>query len=550
MAVGSDAVLLELSAERVLHRGKDVTQKRTLTLKPYTWHDYVPLADGEESSQAVTASVENRRVEISADRFGAYPIYFHVSRGLVLVDPSVSRIARRLTELGRAPTVDRIGYIEGLLLDCALRDRTLFEQVKQVMAGETVALNVINGESRRIALKTVPFDVSADSNYNREDLLEKAVEVLTGVGRAFVEKARGKKVLLPLSGGYDSRLLLGFALREGLDFSAISFGTRESNDLKVAVKIAGIAGITTRKYILEPEMYEEAGRRLTLHTGGMTTAMHCHLFGVISRHIEPYDVIAHGYAGDAYAGAYQPALKGDPNESRDSALQRFIESRLSKSFVWQQLTAEDHEAIEHDLSLMMDDCCVEGRPCHFEEYVYSVDQLFSLIANSFAPIELMAPLVRPYASPLFVDFFNALPFDLREGRVLFRQAARRIFPDLYSVGNQVSYTLGDRPQLAKFIRRINLAAYSSLYLASRGKVALPTPYVFEKHQELLDGHLKGEYLSSLSYGEEMFGLDLTKYRSPTLTRFLEGRGAYRALSSYWALTDRETGKAEHEAALA
>lgn len=544
MGVGSDPTLLELSGERVLHRGKDVEREQTLTLRPRTWHDYVLTEENEGSGQSVTVSVADRRVQVTADRFGTYPIYFHVSRGLVLVDPSVSRIVRRLTELERAPTVDRVGYIEGLLLDCALRDRTLYDQVKQVMAGETVALSAASGESKRIALTTVPFDLSGGLNYDREDLLEKAVEVLSDVGMAFVDQVRGKRVLLPLSGGYDSRLLLGFAVREGIDFSAVSFGTRESNDLKVAVKIAALAGITTRQYILEPQMYEEAGRQLTSLTGGMTTAMHCHLFGVLSRHAAPYDVIAHGYAGDAYAGAYQPSVKGDLHESRDSALQRFVASRLSKSFVWRQLPPDDRDAIEHDLDLMMDDCCVQGRPCHFEEYVYSVDQLFSLIANSFAPIELLAPLVRPYASPRFVDFFNALPFELREGRVLFRQAARRIFPDLYSVGNQVSYTLGDRPHLAKLIRRANLAAYSSIYLASRGKVTLPTPYVFEKHQELLDGHLKGEYQAALSYGEELFGLDLTKYRSPTLTRFLEGRGAYRVLSSYWALTERSAARAE------
>ncbi|MDA1348639.1 MAG: hypothetical protein O3A47_07200, partial [Chloroflexi bacterium] len=124
---------------------------------------------------------------------------------------AVSDDARRLT--GQGCKVDTDSAIEFATAGFVTGPHTLFREISGLQAGECVTWRVGSGspEAERYYRYTCSYD--ADSSI--DDLCEALDQTVTSAFRRMIDTLDGRQVVVPLSGGLDSRLLAATLKRFG-----------------------------------------------------------------------------------------------------------------------------------------------------------------------------------------------------------------------------------------------------------------------------------------------------------------------------------------------
>lgn len=117
-------------------------------------------------------------------------------------------------------------------------DKTLIEEMKQVPAQEVVAL----GEAVT-ATQYFNFATKAVDRSSLDEMQERLVQCYSHVRKRLVDSLNERTAVLPLSGGYDSRLVLAMLKEEGYKkIICFSYGARSSYEVNTAEKVAKSMG--------------------------------------------------------------------------------------------------------------------------------------------------------------------------------------------------------------------------------------------------------------------------------------------------------------------
>ena len=119
------------------------------------------------------------------------------------------------------------GYITG--------NQTCLENLNQVQAAEIIELKIN-------AIRCKEYWTYATKNINKKSfqiLQKELIDVYEKVAKRLINSAKGKTIVIPLSGGYDSRLVLALIKNYGSrNFVCYTYGVKNSFDAKVAINIA------------------------------------------------------------------------------------------------------------------------------------------------------------------------------------------------------------------------------------------------------------------------------------------------------------------------
>ncbi|RLD33757.1 MAG: hypothetical protein DRI73_04950, partial [Bacteroidetes bacterium] len=388
-------MILDLHNENLTINGKPINQNEQILIVPVSQHDYIKKSDSNiESEERQYIRISNGIISINTSWFGEYPLFYFVKNKHIILTSSFINLIEKLKEYSyHSLTLDRTGILETMLFDLPLRSRTLFENIYKVLPGKKIEINT---RIFSITIQTtfiLPFDKGGHKG-TKQELLDKAVEIIKGLSKSF-EKINMENIILPLSGGLDSRLLACLLNEKGISINALTFGPKESTEIIIARKVAKLLNQPVIHLELKNEYYKTYGDDVTRLTGGLSSPMHCHLFSVLSENSIHGDKIIHGFLGGEYAGASQPDHANIFSMTVDSALRNYIKSHLESKRLWDKITINDKTNIINDLKEIMNENCKQNLPCHFDEYIHNVDRQFSLIANVFSPVESFATLIRP-----------------------------------------------------------------------------------------------------------------------------------------------------------
>jgi hypothetical protein len=103
-------------------------------------------------------------------------------------------------------------------------------------------------------------------------------DALAVLRRVFRRDAGGSKVLLSLSAGYDSRLLLSLCLDLGIHPRCVTTGFAQSTDVVVAEAICREFGLPHERIELCPDDYLAEGNTIAYLTNGSALASHWHTY--------------------------------------------------------------------------------------------------------------------------------------------------------------------------------------------------------------------------------------------------------------------------------
>lgn len=240
----------------------------------------------------------------AVDRIRSFPIIYGFDEsGLHIVQPDEVR------EFSIDPEMESC-FISSW---CTPGNYTLHPDFRQLMAGQYIWLD---GESSQVKPEYYYYHFKS-SKWEGDDLMDKLKLTFDQVMDRCIRALDGKHVLIPLSGGYDSRLLMAALVKRGYSsISAYTYGRAGSHEVETARKVAQTCGVEWYHVEYDEEVLQDilgdAFREYSSGNHHYTSLPHEQDFFALMQLKDqlPKDFIAlPGFCGDLHGGsitAYKP----------------------------------------------------------------------------------------------------------------------------------------------------------------------------------------------------------------------------------------------------
>lgn len=189
-------------------------------------------------------------IKFAADRLGLSQIYCHAHAPQIVTN-RIELAVRILESLGCSPSLDTAGAARMLMYATPFWSGTAVAGLSLLPLGTAAILN-----GRGIQM-TEPLRFSAGTGGYRALLLRAAEEISSNV-RAIVQSLGEANLVMSLSGGVDSRVLLAAMLAAGVEkqFGFYTYGREDSADRSLARGIRAVFGL--REAVRAPAVYYAA----------------------------------------------------------------------------------------------------------------------------------------------------------------------------------------------------------------------------------------------------------------------------------------------------
>lgn len=181
------------------------------------------------------------RMLAAVDRMRSVPLFFyHSEDGLAIAD-SALELSRRFT-----PEANVRGHLAYLLFGYTTGSDTLYKGIQQIQPGEIVTYRPTEQCSlwKTRYYRFYPSSISSASEKSYGDELAGVIDRMFS---RFREGYQGERVLVPLSGGMDSRLIAGMLKRNGIDNClCFTYGDESSEESRLSRYTAEALGFEWR----------------------------------------------------------------------------------------------------------------------------------------------------------------------------------------------------------------------------------------------------------------------------------------------------------------
>jgi asparagine synthase (glutamine-hydrolysing) len=365
----------------------------------------------------------------AVDRLRSVPVFYaHVEQGFVIADRADS-----IRPLLHSSTLDPAAVIEFRLAGYVTGDQTLVAGLHQLRAGHVLAQQSGDpAEGRQYAY--YQFRHGNFSAGDDETLTRRLVDVHERVFRRLIEDVGDRPLAVPLSGGYDSRLI-GVMLRD-IGFRNVlcyTYGVPGNWEAGISHELASHLGFrwtmipysasTWREWATTPEF-----KRYFREAGNLSSTPHIQdwpaIFELRKRGDLPDDaVIVPGHSGDFIAGSHIPKWYRDRSRlERRQVLQSLFNAHYSlwdwpsdpDAALWRTIS----ERVER-ITGPIGDCSAEEAADAFECWDCQERQA-KFIVNS---VRVYDSFGLAWRLPLFdselMDFWSRIPLESRVGRRLY-----------------------------------------------------------------------------------------------------------------------------------
>lgn len=384
------------------------------------------------------------------DRRGSRPLFYREDPDrAVLVGPEVSQLASAEPALRE---IDPVAVCEFLIFASYYNDRTLFPGIRKLPPGAVMSLTPDSATLRRYwEIRIDPDKPPADERACVEEalaLFDQAIRrQLTGRARPF----------LFLSGGIDSRVILGGLRATGFRIPAVTYGTQAGDDAPIARQLAEHCDLPFDFYPISTEdpqqHFADAARRSDCRAETIDTPTHGPLLDQLAMSFDLFVQGDKSFFGKhaatssqalAVAGVFSFAEAPRLGDMLDPTVLRHAQASIGQT-LGEMIAAGS--AID---------------PQDLKDTVY-YEQRLANRQNAFSAVNLRQfEQARPWLDEDLVDFLFALPGSLRRDKNINRKMLAKGHPDLAdipyasldSIPQARAYRkdIATNPALAEFIR--------------------------------------------------------------------------------------------------
>lgn len=250
---------------------------------------------------------------IAADRLRSYPVFYSIKNKEIYISDDAQWIINQIKE----NEIDELSKTEFLMCGYVSGPDTLNPKIKQVQAGEILFIyKEYNG------YKIKPYRYYRFIHYDyfnipEEELLKKMDEIMIKIFERLMNSVNNRTIIVPLSGGYDSRLIVLMLKRLGYDkvicFSYGKAGNIESEISKMIAKQLNFEWIFVEySNSLWYKWYNsEKFKKYSEYAGGISSVAHIQDWPAVmylkEKNLIPNDsIFVPGHSGDFLAGSHIP----------------------------------------------------------------------------------------------------------------------------------------------------------------------------------------------------------------------------------------------------
>ncbi len=371
-----------------------------------------------------------RTLYLMTDRLGLRKLYYARSSNAlvfssevkaILCDPEVSR------------SIDAEGMAHMLALGHLLNDRTLYASIRLLRGGVVLTYQA---DANAVALEPY-WEAAYRTRGHHRSLVECADELATRVEAAVSRQIDGaRRIGIPLSGGLDSRTVLGFArkLRPDDPLQTFSVGHRHAYDVVFARRLARVCRTQHRYIPLETDFLARRAMAFAWLTDGMVSVHNGWLMSVYEPMAACCDHMLVGFLGDVLNGY---ALMKPVREPIDpEALYREYNVAFSGDDLEALLRPQLFRQIDGVTARDYRRCVHEAQTDDPADRAVLAEVLQRQQRNTSVLLTLFGSSTRvstPFADNDVVDFLTTVPWRYRFEKQAYQEMIRRHLPRLARV---------------------------------------------------------------------------------------------------------------------
>ncbi len=253
---------------------------------------------------------KKEKIFVAVDRLRSIPLFYSISNEcFYLTDDSYW-----LKEKLNLKEFDKLSKNEFLLTGYVTGKDTLFAEIKQLQAGEFL---VFDKKKNKLQVYTYFEFRHNEVEKDEKELIEEMDQMHIRVMRRLIKSLNGKTAVIPLSGGYDSRLIAVMLKRLGYEkVICFTYGKPRNWEAKISQQMASYLGYkwifipyTRKKWYLW--YHSEENKEYIKFNGSISSLAHIQDFPAVwemkkQRLIPDDSIFIPGHAGDFVAGSHIP----------------------------------------------------------------------------------------------------------------------------------------------------------------------------------------------------------------------------------------------------
>jgi asparagine synthase (glutamine-hydrolysing) len=349
------------------------------------------------------------------------------------------------------------GYVTG--------QDTLYPDIKQLQAGEFLVFSEKSGVPKLVTHRYFRFLHTEPDSYDEATLYKQLDNAALASIDNLIRYASGRQIVIPLSGGYDSRLIAVLLKRRGYEnIQTFTYGVPGNKESLYSKKVADALGLSWHFVEYSKELWRTAWKtdeRWEYQKGasGWCSIAHAQDWLAV-KILKKNDVIDHdavfvpGHSGDFVAGSHIPDIAFD---CEGLSLQDTCEATFKRHYslapmklcstnkkVWIERIQLAKESTDFNSSKLFADC--------FEKWDWQERQS-KFICNSVRVYEFFDyDWWLPLWDMEFVKFWQTVPLDLRKQRKWYIKYVQSAY-SIYSPCNETE-NLNNASEDNSFLRQI------------------------------------------------------------------------------------------------
>lgn len=436
--------------------------------------------------------------------------------------PGYAVLTSRLSALTAFPEftgpVDRQGAADLMTLGCCIAGRTLLTGVETLPWAMHIEWR--DGVGRRTRYWDLHFE-----NAGPAKSVDAYADDLAELVRAQIRLRAGLRIVLPLSGGYDSRILAAACaeVMPSEDLAAYTLGDRFSHDGRYAPAIAKALGIAHETMPIPEVYFRDFGDQGAERVDGMVIGHTCWRMaadGFLQRHRDW--VVLNGWAGDQFR--LSPLVA--PMAERSGLTDQF-DFFYDKSTAWRimneaelarlfrpEVYADIAGAARETLAKAYREAPADNpaQRLDFVQWTLVSPRRYQRMNRDYT--EAYCRVHQPFREKAIAEFLRTLPPEVRTNGAIMSRMVARHWPRVARIPS----SHGGLPIAASWSARqihrtIGWWRYKALPRVTAGRVRYPNPGTYVHYLDWLRGANRGfveAILADEAYLEDLFDMDYVR----------------------------------------
>lgn len=375
----------------------------------------------------------------AVDRVRSIPLFYGVKGNDFFISDSADWVREQVGNT----TFDSLAKDEFLLTGYVTGPDTLFPDVKQLQAGEALIAKEINGQIEVRTCRYYRFVHEYEQTGNLDGLLAQHDEVLVRIFNRLIQVADERTIVVPLSGGLDSRLIVLMLKRLGYEnVTTFTYGRPGNKEAEVSRKVAESLGL---RWEFVPYSNEDWYRwfnsserqRYWQFASGFVSLPFIQDWPAVwelkNRRLIPYDIIfVPGHTGDFISGGHIPANFGKSSRVKVDALINAVLKKHYSLFGLEEIPAYSLKVFRDRIT----DQCETNTLIHtvqaasvFEKWEWQERQA-KFIVNWVRVYEFWG---YDWWLPLwdydYMQFWCGVPLEFRFNQTMYKQFVNQLFEE-------------------------------------------------------------------------------------------------------------------------